>query len=68
MTATPRPVMTPREFAQEWGLSINTVLARLAEGAIPGIKLGRRWFIVRAAVESWLAGAGQEAGHKPQRS
>lgn len=50
-----RPTLTPDEFCTEFGLSRNTVGRLLAEGAIPSIRLGHRWFIPRAALDSWLA-------------
>lgn len=55
-----RPTLTPAQFGDEFGISRNTVSKLLNEGAIPSIRLGRRWFIPRAAVESWLATAGQK--------
>lgn len=54
-----RATLTPSEFADEFRISRNTVGRLLNEGEIPAIRLGRRWFIPRAAVDSWLATAGR---------
>lgn len=57
MDSLHKATLTPAEFCQEFGISRNTVGRLLAQGKIPAIRLGRRWFIPRVALETWLAGA-----------
>jgi excisionase family DNA binding protein len=46
------------ELAEELGVSRATVYAGLREGTIPGIRLGKRFIIPRAAITEWLRSAG----------
>jgi excisionase family DNA binding protein len=49
-----RDVMTVRDLAHYLSLSLNTTYAYLADGTIPGRRVGRRWIISRARIEAWL--------------
>jgi excisionase family DNA binding protein len=49
-----RDVMTVRDLAHYLGLSLNTTYAYLADGTIPGHRIGRRWVISRARITAWL--------------
>jgi excisionase family DNA binding protein len=53
----PSDVLTVAETARLLRLSINTTYAYLADGVIPGQRVGRRWIISRARLDAWLAGA-----------
>lgn len=56
----PRPpadVLTVAETARLLRLSLNTTYAYLADGLIPGQKVGRRWIVSRVRLDAWLAGA-----------
>jgi excisionase family DNA binding protein len=48
-------VLSVAETARILGLSINTTYAYLADGTIPGRRVGRRWIIPRARLDDWLA-------------
>jgi excisionase family DNA binding protein len=50
-------VLTVAETARLLRLSVNTTYAYLADGVIPGQRVGRRWIISRARLDAWLAGA-----------
>jgi excisionase family DNA binding protein len=50
-----RNVMSVRDLAHYLGLSLNTTYAYLADGTIPGHRIGRRWVISRARIIAWLA-------------
>ena len=47
------------ELATELGISRQSAYAALNTGAIPSIRLGRRFVIPRAAVQEWLRAAGK---------
>ena len=49
-----RDVMSVRDLAHYLSLSLNTTYAYLADGVIPGRRVGRRWIISRARIEAWL--------------
>jgi len=48
-------VLSVAETARLLGLSVNTTYAYLADGTIPGRRVGRRWIIPRARLDAWLA-------------
>lgn len=50
----PDDVLTVAETALALRLSVNTVYAYLADGTIPGKRVGRRWIISAARLEAWL--------------
>lgn len=43
--------ITPEEVADELGLSLTTVYNLLRKGELPGVKIGRKWFILREKIE-----------------
>ena len=45
-------------LAQELGISRQSAYSGLRDGSIPGIHLGKRWILPRAAIAAWLANAG----------
>jgi len=49
-------VLSVADAAQLLGLSINTTYTYLADGTIPGRRVGRRWIVSRARLHAWLAG------------
>lgn len=53
----PSDVLTVAETARLLRLSINTTYVYLADGVIPGQKVGRRWIVSRARLDAWLSGA-----------
>jgi excisionase family DNA binding protein len=55
--APPVDVLTVAETARLLGLSVNTTYVYLADGTIPGRRVGRRWLISRTRLDAWLAGA-----------
>jgi excisionase family DNA binding protein len=50
-------VLSVAETARVLGLSVNTTYAYLADGTIPGRRVGRRWIVSRARLDAWLAGS-----------
>ena len=54
----PAPLMTLAEASASLRCSARTLQRLLTEGAIKGIRLGKRWFIARRVVEAKLAEAG----------
>lgn len=55
-------LVTPAEAGVLLGCSKRAVLYHLAAGRIPGRKLGKRWIILRSAVERILDEARSGAG------
>lgn len=43
--------ITPEEVADELGLSLTTVYNLLRKGQLPGVKVGRKWLILREKIE-----------------
>jgi excisionase family DNA binding protein len=41
------------EIARRLGVGRLGVYAMLEQGLLPGIRLGRRWIVTRAAFDSW---------------
>lgn len=50
-------VLSVAETARVLGLSVNTTYAYLADGTIPGRRVGRRWIVSRSRLDAWLAGS-----------
>jgi len=50
----PDPVLSPREVAGQLGVSLETVRRHLRSGELPAAKHGRRYFILRSAVQDFL--------------
>lgn len=53
-------VLTVKQTAHLLSLSLNTTYAYLADGTIPGQRVGRRWIIPRARLDAWLAGIAED--------
>jgi excisionase family DNA binding protein len=51
---------SPDDLARILGISRNGVYAGLRNGKIPHIRIGRRFVIPKAAVDSWFLSIGQE--------
>jgi excisionase family DNA binding protein len=45
-------------LADELGISRSKAYAGLRNGTIPGIRLGKRFIVPRAAISEWLRSAG----------
>ena len=56
--------LTPRQVAKECGFGITHTYRMLAEGTIPSIRVGNRFFVPRVALERWLAACGSPEGHQ----
>jgi excisionase family DNA binding protein len=54
-------------LAAELGISRQSAYAALRKGAIPAIRLGRRFIIPRAAVAKWLESAGRGTRTLPRQ-
>jgi excisionase family DNA binding protein len=50
------------EIAQRLAIGRVAVYSLLEQGAMPGIRLGRRWIITRHAYEQWERTCGMRAG------
>jgi excisionase family DNA binding protein len=48
---------TVDEVAEMLGLARGTAYARVQDGSIPAVRMGRRWVIPKASFNSWLNGA-----------
>ena len=59
-TATYRP----DDLARMLGISRNGVYTALRNGKIPHIRIGRRFVIPKAAVESWFQSIGRQSGQQ----
>jgi excisionase family DNA binding protein len=52
------------ELAKTLKISRSVAYQGLNSGAIPGIRLGKRFIIPRAAIQEWLRNAGNLAGSR----
>ena len=53
---------TPAEFAEMFGVALNTVYHELKHGRIPGaVRVGRQWRIVKDAFMASLTAEEQES-------
>lgn len=48
------------ELAEYLGLSRQNTYKGLGDGTIPGIRLGKRFIVPRAAIQKWLENAGSD--------
>ena len=55
-----RAVMTVDELAGYLEISRHSAYAQLRAGAVPHLRLGKRFIIPRAAIEKWMAEAGRK--------
>lgn len=53
-------LMTVEEVADLLRMHLDSVRRLLRQGRLPGVRLGKRWWIRRADLEALLRGAGQE--------
>jgi excisionase family DNA binding protein len=57
----PRARMTVEEIASLLDVGRLAVYAMLEQGLLPGIRIGRRWIVTRAAFEAWEKTCGTRA-------
>jgi excisionase family DNA binding protein len=50
------------EIAQRLSIGRLAVYSMLAQGIMPGIRLGRRWIVTRHAYEQWEHTCGMQTG------
>jgi excisionase family DNA binding protein len=55
-----RLTLTPRETVKLTGIGVNHTYALLRSGRMPSIRVGKRFFIPRAALLKWLEAAGSK--------
>lgn len=53
-----RQTYTVDEVAGVLGVSRSVAYTQVREGAIPSIRLGKRWIIPKSRFDAWLAGEG----------
>ena len=58
----PRARMTVEEIARRLDIGRLGVYTMLEQGLLPGIRLGRRWIVTRAAFEAWEKTCGNADG------
>lgn len=56
MMARKDEILTLEELAAFLKLSKSSLYKQLAQGKIPGQKIGRHWRFSRAAIDEWLRG------------
>ena len=47
-------LMTARQLAVHLNVNERTVLKLVAEGALPGVKVGNQWRFRKAMIDTWL--------------
>ena len=55
---------TVEEIACRLDIGRLAVYAMLEQGLLPGIRLGRRWIVTRAAFEAWEKTCGAQTGEQ----
>ena len=58
----PRARMTVEEIARRLDIGRLAVYTMLEQGLLPGIRLGHRWIVTRAAFENWERTCGMPTG------
>jgi len=53
---TERLAYTPAEAAEALGVSEAWVLYHLKDGTLPGVRIGRRWFVHAESLDRLLSG------------
>lgn len=53
-TETPDALMTARQVANYLNVNERTVLKLVAEGSLPGVKIGNQWRFRKAMLDTWL--------------
>ncbi len=56
---TVKATLTPREVARECGFGVSHTYRLLQESKLPSIRVGKKFYIPRTALERWLANCGQ---------
>ena len=56
--------MSIPEIARRLNIGRMAVYAMLEQGLLPGIRLGRRWIVTRAAFEAWEKTCGTKSGEQ----
>jgi excisionase family DNA binding protein len=51
--STPRNRLSVKEIAERLDIGKMAVYAMLESGALPGIRVGKRWLVTRYAYEHW---------------
>lgn len=54
-------LLTPSQVAEVLGMSEDWVIESLRDGTLPGRQIRRRWYVTRAELDGWLAGASSPA-------
>jgi len=54
MTAAPGDVLTIDELAAYLKISKSTLYKLAQDGALPGLKVGKRWRFHKEAIDAWL--------------
>ena len=57
-----RAVMTTQDVVQELDSNMVTVLRLFARDDFPSWRIGKKWYVTRAAFEEWLARQGKQSG------
>lgn len=52
--------ITVPEICQRLEVGARTVYSMLEQGAIPAVRIGKRWFISRCAYENWEQHCGEK--------
>jgi excisionase family DNA binding protein len=53
--------LTPRQLAKELGFGLSNTYRMLAEGVLPSIRIGNRFYTPRSALNRWLETCGGES-------
>jgi excisionase family DNA binding protein len=54
-----RPVMTPKEVAEDLDCNLKTVYEGIRQKQIPAIRVGKLWFVPRRAYQQLVRGEAQ---------
>ena len=60
-------ILSAYEVAELMGVTERWVWQSLAAGALPGRKIGSRWFVSEAVLEQFLSGANDETRRHRER-
>lgn len=66
MPENPKDLLRPEDLAELLGWNVGSVRHALLAGRLPGVKIGRRWFIRRADFDGMLERQAQEREAKQQ--
>ncbi|WP_158750255.1 helix-turn-helix domain-containing protein [Acidobacterium sp. S8] len=51
--------LTPRQVARDCGFGVSNTYRMLAQGILPSIRVGNRYFVPRLALARWLENCGR---------